>query len=251
MNERVTGQVVSMEDGSILADFEGVFAEWSPDGSRIAVITEPSTGEIYDVLYVIARDGTDRQVLLRGSATEMVPGTDWNDVSADIAACAELHAGNPGLVDDCRTLLTIRNALAGDSFLNWSAEVPIGEWEGVWVEGEPLRVRGLATGGGAADAPKLKGVIPPELGNLSELWVLDLGNKALTGSIPPELGNLNKLDSLNLQNNMLTGDIPPELGNLKKLRSLIINGNNLTGCVPQALSETVTEFYSDGLEYCE
>ena len=263
LNEPTFGAVVSIEDGSILADFTGIMAAWSPDGSRIAVQTRICEGGYLsdcvpeftqDVLYTIARDGTDRQVLVRGSATELVPSADWNDVSADIAACAELHAGNPGLVEDCRTLLTIRNALAGDSFLNWSAEVPIGEWEGVSVAGEPLRVVELAFGdvGGVRleDKHKLKGVIPPELGNLSELRVLDLGIKKLTGSIPPELGNLSKLETLNLQHNLLSGSIPPELGNLSDLRLLVIQGNDFNGCVPKALSETVTHFYSD-VEYCE
>ena len=260
-NEPAMGAIVSIEDGSILADFAGVVAAWSPDGSRIAVqtricergyLSDCNPDFLQDVLYTIARDGTDRQVLVRGSATEMVPGADWYDVSADIAACAELHAGNPGLVEDCRTLLTIRNALAGDSFLNWSAEVPIGEWEGVSVAGEPLRVVELAFSSvRRADDHKLKGVIPPELGNLSELRALDLGIKKLTGSIPPELGNLSKLQWLILQHNLLSGSIPPELGNLSNLRWLSIQGNNLSGCVPRALSETVTQFHSDGLEYCE
>lgn len=251
-----SGRVVSVQDGSIVSDFDGIVAEWSPDGSRIAVVTTFASGGIQDVLYTMARDGTEKQVLVRGSAEEFFPGADWYDVSEDIAACAELHTGNPGLVEDCRTLLTIRNALAGDSFLNWSADVPIEEWEGVSVAGEPLRVVELAFTGGddggvrLEDKHKLKGVIPPELGNLSELRVLDLGIKKLTGSIPPELGNLSKLETLNLQHNLLSGSIPPELGNLSDLRLLVIQGNDFNGCVPKALSETVTHFYSD-VEYCE
>ena len=260
-NEPAMGAIVSIEDRSILAEFAGVVAAWSPDGSRIAVqtricergyLSDCNPDFLQDVLYTIARDGTEKQVLVRGSATEVVLGADWYDVSADIAACAELHASNPGLVEDCRTLLTIRNALAGDSFLNWSAEVPIGEWEGVSVAGEPLRVVELAFSSvRRADDHKLKGVIPPELGNLSELRALDLGIKKLTGSIPPELGNLSKLQWLILQHNLLSGSIPPELGNLSNLRWLSIQGNNLSGCVPRALSETVTQFHSDGLDYCE
>ena len=260
-NEPAMGAIVSIEDRSILAEFAGVVAAWSPDGSRIAVqtricergyLSDCNPDFLQDVLYTIARDGTEKQVLVRGSATEVVLGADWYDVSADIAACAELHAGYPGLVEDCRTLLTIRNALAGDSFLNWSADVPIEEWEGVSVAGEPLRVVELAFSSvRRADDHKLKGVIPPELGNLSELRVLDLGIKKLTGSIPPELGNLSKLQWLILQHNLLSGSIPPELGNLSNLRWLSIQGNNLSGCVPRALSETVTQFHSDGLDYCE
>ena len=54
--------------------------------------------------------------------------------------------------------------------------------------------------------PRLAGEIPPELGNLSKLEVLDLYG-GLTGEIPPELGNLSRLKVLKL-NGWLTGEIP-------------------------------------------
>ena len=253
------GAVVRIDDGSILAEFAGRHAAWSPDGSRIAVQTgicrdkysrDCNQESLQVALYTMARDGTDKQALVRGSVTDLVLAATWNDVSDDIAACARLHEGNPGLIEDCRTLLTIRNALARDGYLNWSADVPIGQWEGVYLEGEPLRVVSLTIYGTVADAPKLMGKIPPELGNLSKLRSLALGNRNLTGTIPPELGNLSELSQLNLQDNLLSGSIPPELGNLKKLRGLAIDGNNLSGCVPQSLSATVTDLASDGLGYC-
>ena len=36
----------------------------------------------------------------------------------------------------------------------------------------------------------------------------------MTGEIPPELGNLASLELLDLSGNQLTGEIPPELANL-------------------------------------
>ena len=41
-------------------------------------------------------------------------------------------------------------------------------------------------------------VIPPEIGNLINLTVIDLLNNQLTGEIPPEIGNLINLTYLNL-----------------------------------------------------
>ncbi len=296
-----TGHVVGVDDGSILANVEGLVAAWSPDGSRIAVLTRltSTSKEIVSnspVLYTMAWDGSDIQVLVRETDKGLVAeNSDWRDVSGDIAACADLYGDNPGLAADCRALLRSLYDLAGDTILNWSAEVPIERWQGVVVEGDPPRVRHL----GQTFTPGLNGVVPPalgsldsleilllpynsltgsipaELGNLSELkWLglegnalsgsipaelgelrsliqLDLKGNQLSGSIPPELGNLTSLQSLNLGENRLTGSIPPELGNLAHLRVLIIDRNNLSGCVPSALSDTLTEFWSDGLEFCK
>ena len=46
---------------------------------------------------------------------------------------------------------------------------------------------------------------------------LVLEDNQLTGSIPPEIGNLTNLTLLNLEGNHLTGSIPPEIGNLTNL----------------------------------
>ena len=110
---------------------------------------------------------------------------------------------NPGLVNDCGALLRARDTLAGDALLNWSADVPIRQWDGVAVGGAPARVQKL-----------------------------DLESWALTGEIPSELGNLTGLVELNLSLTQLTGEIPPELGRLTNLKTLTLDGNRLTGCVP-------------------
>ena len=81
----------------------------------------------------------------------------------------------------------------------------------------------------------LKGPIPPELGALSKLEYLDLGDNQLTGTIPPELGALSKLEYLYLGGNNLSGAIPPELGTLSNLFMLRLDGNTLSGSIPPEL----------------
>ena len=188
---------------------------------------------------------------------------------------------NPGLVGDCVVLLSVRGVLVGDdgtlaaeSVLNWNADLPITQWDGVsTVEpgrravaysvgetpptprpvGLPDRVRILKPGWQALsgqvpaelagltgldtlvlDSPYLTGDIPSALGQLVNLERLVLGN-GLTGPIPPELGRLVNLERLVLGNG-LTGPIPPELGRLVNLKELRL-GNGLTGPIPSELGE--------------
>ena len=160
-------------------------------------------------------------------------------------------ANNPGLVSDCDALLASRDTLAGTAMLNWSASTPIGEWEGVTVDGSPPRVTELDLQGKgmAGKVPselggltnlrrldleynRLTGPIPAELGNISTLQDLRLGHNQLTGKIPSSLASLANLQSLSLWSNRLTGPIPPELGGLANLQSLSLFYNQLTGPIP-------------------
>lgn len=59
----------------------------------------------------------------------------------------------------------------------------------------------------------MTGRIPPELGNLAELWELLLGWNELTGPIPAELGNLSRLGKLYVDHNKLSGQLPTSLLN--------------------------------------
>ena len=91
----------------------------------------------------------------------------------------------------------------------------------------------------------LTGSIPPELGELQGLKVLDLSRNSLSGSIPPELGNIESLEELNLGYNQLTGSIPAELGDLGNLEVLNLcvqhqvhagtRVGGLTGSIPPEL----------------
>ena len=81
----------------------------------------------------------------------------------------------------------------------------------------------------------LTGIIPPEIGNLTNLTYLSLSGHNLTGSIPPEIGLLTNLTWLNLERNELTGSIPSEIGNLTNLGMLFFGNNQLTGEIPESM----------------
>ena len=138
---------------------------------------------------------------------------------------------NPGLVSDCAALLAARDTLAGAATLDWAAETPIAEWDGVIPRGTPLRVTMLLL-----QERQLTGEIPTELGSLSNLQGLSLSDNRLTGEIPPELGGLSNLTELWLQGNQLTGEIPTQFGNLSNLdRAGYLGENQLTGEIPTEL----------------
>ena len=101
----------------------------------------------------------------------------------------------------------------------------------------------------------LSGSIPAELGSLSNLLYLFLMDNQLSGSIPAELGNLSNLLFLRLDNNQLSGPIPAELGRLSNLQRLFLGGtgNRLTGCIPtglQYIPANETDLHRLGLSYC-
>ena len=92
------------------------------------------------------------------------------------------------------------------------------------------------------------------MGQLTELSVLSLSTFAgpspnqLTGVIPPELGSLSRLEVLDVSGNFLSGRIPDDLGGLQELRIIDIGGNFLTGCIPEALLDAVV--WGVALESC-
>ena len=137
--------------------------------------------------------------------------------------------------------LTDRDALAalygttgGPGWTNssgWLTEAPLRRWSGVEVDVQG-RVVGLDLGYNG-----LSGPIPPELGALSNLELLNLDVNALTGAIPPELGDLSNLEYLQLYRNDLSGAIPPELGGLSNLEWLDLAANDLSGPIPPELGD--------------
>ena len=151
-----------------------------------------------------------------------------------VSGGAVVDATNDGLRSDCERLLEARDTLAGTASLNWSADTPITEWNGVALGEASGRVTELYLG-----AMGLNGRIPPELGSLANLQGLYLSDNQLTGEIPPELGGLSNLTGLVLRGNQLTGEIPPELGGLSNLTALVLYSNQLTGEIPPELGRPV------------
>ncbi len=112
------------------------------------------------------------------------------------------QGSNPGLMRDCMTLLASKDTLRGTGALNWDVGTAITSWDGVTVEGAPLRVAGLK-----------------------------LTNKSLTGSIPERLVDLDALVELKLSGNSLTGCIPLPL---KDVANNDLSSLNLLYCQPPA-----------------
>ena len=141
---------------------------------------------------------------------------------------------NPGLVADCTVLLQVRDTLAGNAKLNWSADRAIADWEGVNIHGTPLRVTVLDL-----SERRLTGTIPSQLGALTSLQELWLYDNRLTGTIPPQLGGLANLQALGLSENQLSGTIPPQLSALSHLEHLWLDTNQLSGAIPVELGHLV------------
>ena len=66
--------------------------------------------------------------------------------------------------------------------------------------------------------------------------MLTLAGNRLSGAIPTELGRLSSLKWLKVGDNQLSGQIPRELGNLTNLQNLGLNGNKLSGILPHSLT---------------
>ena len=163
------------------------------------------------------------------------------DGPATITAMSEAIGGNARIVvfhRDRLALTALYRATNGPRWFqsdNWLSGAPLGEWHGVETEHGNVTEINLQYNG-------LSGPIPPELGKLADLKVLDLGWNRLSGPIPAELGNLANLTVLDLgqfplRGGLLSGPIPPELGKLVNLTVLDLNDNQLTGPLPEELAD--------------
>lgn len=81
----------------------------------------------------------------------------------------------------------------------------------------------------------LSGVLPPEINQLSNLNILDLGGNNFNGILLPEIKHLSNLKVLDLGGNSFIGKIPNEIGFLSKLERLNLGGNNFLGKIPNEI----------------
>ena len=158
-------------------------------------------------------------------------------VLADEAAELPVFTVQPPVVlspptSDREALVRLYHATDGPNWRNthnWLSLAPLDEWHGVTTDHQG-RITELRLPNNL-----LRRSIPPQLGRLSRLQVLDLGSNELSGAIPPELGDLPDLVWLTLPNNRLDGLIPPELGSLSRLQGLNLASNQLGGSIPHEL----------------
>ncbi|CAK9137520.1 unnamed protein product [Ilex paraguariensis] len=76
---------------------------------------------------------------------------------------------------------------------------------------------------------RLRGVLSPAIGRLSELKELSLPNNQLGDKIPSQIADCRKLEILNLQNNRFSSGVPSEFSSLIRLRVLDLSSNKFSG----------------------
>ncbi|MCF8359092.1 MAG: T9SS type A sorting domain-containing protein [Prolixibacteraceae bacterium] len=152
------------------------------------------------------------------------------------------------------------NGASWDDNTNWLTG-PLSTWYGVTVRGgrvtkiwmERNNVTGqLPTEIGdltALDSLNLGNndinfTLPVELWNLTEMQVLYLYNNSFSDTMPAQIGYLTKIKKLSLAGNELSGDIPPQIGLLTDLENLNFGGNLLSGDIPPEIGNLTK------LEYC-
>ncbi len=128
-------------------------------------------------------------------------------------------------------LMALYNSTDGANWVendNWGTSNPVSTWFGIDVESIAGTEHVTKV---SMEFNNLVGTIPPELGNLSEIYKLSFWRNQLTGNIPAELGNCTKMKIISLEQNRLTGPIPLEFANWTQLEVLALNNNNLSGDV--------------------
>lgn len=141
---------------------------------------------------------------------------------------------------DSLALIALYNATNGPNWTNtWNTNQSMDNWHGVTLTDGRVTCLDLDAahncGWSSGIGNNLNGNIPPEIGNLCELTVLNLQNNLIGSNIPNEIGELRKLEFLFLGGNQLSGNLPTTLGNLTKLRGIWIEGMNLSGPIPKEL----------------
>ncbi|TYI84670.1 hypothetical protein E1A91_D05G381900v1 [Gossypium mustelinum] len=90
---------------------------------------------------------------------------------------------------------------------------------------------------------ELQGIIPMEIGNLSNMLVLELGSNKLSGFIPTSIGGLRNLQGLGISSNKLGGPISESLCDLERLYYLNLWLNKLHGSIPSCLGNITSLGY--------
>ncbi len=158
--------------------------------------------------------------------------TDQAAVASD--AARSVSASGSASLTDREILAKIAEALSIKGG-NWLTDLPLWQWEGVATDSTGRVTELILTEGNWSVFQVGSGVLPVEIGQLSELRVLricEIGphGRSAVGSpslgIPAELADARKLQTLSV---CLAGaDLPSELGTLEHLENLMVYGHPVT-----------------------
>jgi len=82
----------------------------------------------------------------------------------------------------------------------------------------------------------LSGILAPELGQLSQMKIMDFMWNSIGGTIPKEVGNITSLELMLLNGNQLNGSLPEEIGFLPNLNRIQIDQNHISGLIPKSFA---------------
>lgn len=83
----------------------------------------------------------------------------------------------------------------------------------------------------------LRGELPAEIGECTQLRTLDISHSKLGGELPVELGELTFLETLKIEYSSITGIGLPYYGNLNVLKRLLLVGLPASGTLPEAIGD--------------
>ena len=202
---------------------------WSPDGKKIAFYSDiDGTRDIY----VVNADGSQLTQITHTEGDDIAIAPRWSpdgkkiafysdidgtgdiyvaDVSSlGVGPAVSLPTPEPATttaLNDRAVLTALYEATNGDDWVdndNWVPDLPLDEWYGVNAEDGRVIVVSLPENG-------LRGEIPEEIGELTELQYLDLAANSLAGNLPVSMSNLRNVEVLYLAENDLTGCVPAPL----------------------------------------
>ncbi|KAJ9537509.1 hypothetical protein OSB04_030242 [Centaurea solstitialis] len=89
------------------------------------------------------------------------------------------------------------------------------------------------------DDCKIRGIIPEQIGLLSNLTHLSLSRNFLSGKLPVSFTNLTYLAALDLSSNYFTGILPSQIQSLMNLAYLDLSQNGFIGAIPTSFGSLV------------
>ena len=142
------------------------------------------------------------------------------------------------LFADSLALVALYNSTDGDNWnnnTNWMIGT-VYSWYGITIEDGRVSQVSLSNN-------NLQGVLPPEIGDLSQLKILYLYNNQLTGELPDSLWKLDELTELHLSSNQFNGSISSQIANLTQLKKLFLHNNQFSGNIPQEIGNLLNLQY--------
>jgi len=139
------------------------------------------------------------------------------------------------LEQDSLALVAIYKSTNGDEWTdntNWLSDSSVSTWKGISVSIAGDRVTQIDL----ADN-NVTGTIPSEIGDLTDLLFLKMGNNPLGGTLPSQIGSCTNLYAIQIFNTNLEGAIPPEIGNLENLNTIQLYNNQLSDSIPAAIGD--------------